>query len=923
MKPYHKRKQYLRVRVDTCADVNVMPASVYKEIFKDPNLSKLGAKKVDLFVYNESRVDIIGSCIFYMHNTVHDKVIEVTFHIARNDGSVLLSCQTTFDLSLVQAKKRLEYVPPKAKLICSEIDNPKKCTIQAMNTSAKKSTQDAMNTSAKKSTQDAISTSAKKSTPNADNTSAKKSTSNAEHTTAKRNYQNADRPFIVRTKEQMMEHYGDVFEGIGRFPGEPYHIQLDPSVKPKQTPCRPVALHLKDAFRAEIDKMLKLGVIRPVHHATPWINSFVLVESKDKKTGKPKLRICLDPTNLNKAIVREPYCFRTPDDIAHKLANAKHITVVDMNKGYWHEALDAESQLLTTFNTEEGRFCFTVMPFGTTVAGDVFQRKLDTIINKVPQVTGIADDLMIVGYEEDGSDHDKALTELLETCRKNNLKLNYDKIQYKAQSVEFFGETYTVNGRLPSKDKVKAIAEMPEPKNLKEVQTFNGMLQYLSKFSARIAELSEPVRDLTRKNAPFMWGPEHSDAFKMLKKEITEAPVLRYYDPKKPVTLQTDASGGGLGAVLLQEQHPVYFASKALTDAEKGYVAIELEALAIAWAMEKFHHFLYANHFTLETDQKPLVAILTKSLNEATPRMQRLLMRTLPYDFEIKYLPGPQNQLADCLSRIGCQKDQIQLPKVNVNEITATLTAPAAQLTKLKNETEQDDELVLLKDAVMKGWPKTIQDLPQEIQPYWNFREELTIEDGLVLKLTRIVIPKSMHNEILQQLHAGHLGLTKCKERARETVYWPGLYDQLKELVTNCEICLKYSTSNKSPAKEQQMGQEIPLTPWTKLASDIFHFENASYLLVVDYHSRFPVICKLDSMSAHNVTNYMRAIFSEYGWPEKLITDNGPCYKSDTFKSAMHDMGVEHITSSPHYPQSNGLAEKYVQIAKNLLYKAR
>ena len=175
------------------------------------------------------------------------------------------------------------------------------------------------------------------------------------------------------------------------------------------------------------------------------------------------------------------------------------------------------------------------------------------------------------------------------------------------------------------------------------------MVNYLSKFNPRLSELAECLHDLICVNVPFQWGPEHAEAFTSIKQEIIQAPVLKYYDPKKPTVLQTDASAKGLGACLLQCEHPVYFSSKALTDSQKGYVAIELEALAISWAMEKFYHFLYATKFVLETDQKPLETILAKSLNAATPRLQRILIKTFAYDFTIKYLPGENNQLADCL----------------------------------------------------------------------------------------------------------------------------------------------------------------------------------------------------------------------------------------------------------------------------------
>ena len=145
------------------------------------------------------------------------------------------------------------------------------------------------------------------------------------------------------------------------------------------------------------------------------------------------------------------------------------------------------------------------------------------------------------------------------------------------------------------------------------------MIKYLSTFSACLSELAEPICELVKERVPFNWGPEHDEAFSLMKKEVTAAPILAYYNPKKPTVLQTDASCKGLGVYLLQNEKPVYFASKALTETQKGYVAIELESLAVAWAMEKFHHFLYRNQCTLQTDQKPLEAILSKSLNQATP----------------------------------------------------------------------------------------------------------------------------------------------------------------------------------------------------------------------------------------------------------------------------------------------------------------
>ena len=209
------------------------------------------------------------------------------------------------------------------------------------------------------------------------------------------------------------------------------------------------------------------------------------------------------------------------------------------------------------------------------------------------------------------------------------------------------------------------------------------------------------------------------------------------------------------------------------------------------------------------------------------------------------------------------------------------------------------------------------------MQPYWTFREEVTVEGGLILKGTRIVIPDKKWEAISKLIHDRHLGLNKCKLHANETVYWPGLNDQLEKLVLNCELCLKYSHSKCKQEPSLSLGQEVPLYPLTKLATNIFHFEEASYLLVIDYTSKFPVVHKLTSMTGQHIANQCKLIFSEYGWPETLVSDNGPCYTAEVFTKLMKEYNVNHITSSPYCQQSNGLAEKYVLLVKNLFFKAK
>ena len=209
-------------------------------------------------------------------------------------------------------------------------------------------------------------------------------------------------------------------------------------------------------------------------------------------------------------------------------------------------------------------------------------------------------------------------------------------------------------------------------------------------------------------------------------------------------------------------------------------------------------------------------------------------------------------------------------------------------LKQVRIATQEDDKLALLMHTITQGLPSNIKEVCSVIQSYWSFREELTIEDGIILKGTRTVIPVKKQEAVLKLIHEGNLGLNKCNLHVKETVYWPGLNDQLEKLIFNCELCLKYSQAKCKQKPTMSLGQEIPLHPWTKLATDLFHFEVASYLLILDYTSRFLVVCKPSSMTEQHVANHCKQVFSEYGWPETFISDNAPHYTVDTFTSVMN-----------------------------------
>ena len=294
-------------------------------------------------------------------------------------------------------------------------------------------------------------------------------------------------------------------------------------------------------------------------------------------------------------------------------------TIADFNKGYWMVELDPESRKYTTMALDIGRFQWTRLPMGSIVAQDVFQRKLDAIFLDIPGVTGIADDMVIYGKTD--LEHDRHLINFLDICRKNTLTLNPDKMQFRLPQVSFFGHQWSAKGLSPDPKKVAAVKRMDLPEDVETMRSFLGLVNYLNRFSPRLAELSEPLREICRQDTEFQLTKSVRGAFLKTKEEISKHVTLPYFNPRSDTTLQTDASKKGLGAVILQDSKPVMFASRALTRAEKNYQNLERECLATIWGMEKFHYFLYGKHFMLETDQKPLASIYKKHMVDISPRI--------------------------------------------------------------------------------------------------------------------------------------------------------------------------------------------------------------------------------------------------------------------------------------------------------------
>ena len=732
-------------------------------------------------------------------------------------------------------------------------------------------------------------------------------------------------------KEDILDQYANTFEGLGEL-GPPVHFQIDESIQPVQMPVHRIPVAKREREKQALDRYVEQGVIAKVNEPTAWCSNELIRETPKK------FRVCIDPSQtVNRAIHRPKHQMPTLNEQLHKLSAAKCFSLVDVKEGFLHIPLDEDSSWMTTMHTSYGRYRWLRLPFGITSAPEEFQMRLTTALEGLEGIICIADDILVYGegndYEEAQKDHDRRFIALMECCHQKNIRLNAAKLQFKLKELKFMGTIISDQGMKPDPDKVAAITQIPPPENKAALLRFIGMVNYLSPFCANLSSVIQPLRMLTQEAVPFIWSNAQDNAFTKAKQLISSAPVLAYYDLHKPVVLQTDASDYALGGALLQPNdngklQPVAFTSSSMSTTEQRYSQIEKECLAICNCFQKFDQWLYGKaDIVVHTDHQPLETIIKKPLNKAPARLQRMLMKLQRYRFHLTYKRGATLHLADTLSRAALpQPTSARVTHFDVfrMELESEQNRRNPRLEEstenhLREQTSKDVTLAALYKVIVHGWPEDKSVLSESLRPYWNYRDELSVKNGIIYKGTQVMVPQSMHKEMLRKIHANHFGAESNIRMAREVLFWPGMRKSIQDMCDACGTCAQYGTT---APKEPMKSLPIPTRPWQIVSQDICELHNQSYLVTVCHFSDWIEVDKLGDTLSSTVIEKTKAHFARYGVPAICHTDNGPQFISNQYRKFSVEYGFKHTTSSPYHPKGNGRAEAAVKVAESMLKKA-
>lgn len=688
---------------------------------------------------------------------------------------------------------------------------------------------------------------------------------------------------------------------FGKIKDVEVEIPIKPDVKPVQQPYRRVPAPLEKIVDDKIDELFRKGIIEKVK-SSKWISPLVIVPKQND------IRVCVDMRRANEAVERENHPLPTMEDFLPELRTAKYFTKLDVKQAFHQVEIAPSSRDITTFITKKGLFRYKRLMFGITCAPEIFQKIMEQILKGCDGCLNYMDDVIVFAPTKES--HETRLRNVIQRLNEFNVTLNKEKCVYGVNEIDFLGHRLSSDGIKPTHDKILAIKQFREPHSTEEVRSFLGLVNYLGKFIPNLATVSEPLRRLIKDNANFEWNTEQQKSFEMLKGCISEESTLGYYNINDRTQVIADASPVGLGSILIQFNdngvpRVICYANRSLTDVERRYAQTEKEALALIWAVERFHYYLFGREFELITDHKPLEVIFGPK-SKPCARIERWVLRLQSYKYKVIYKPGKTN-IADPLSRLLQETTSKPGFNTKANEYVAWLLSyavpKAIDLQEISAESVKDDVIQTVKMAIYGNvWGESAS-------AFKHFETELCFEGEILLRGTRIVLPTNLRLRALELAHEGHPGISVMKRRLRAKVWWPKLDQQVEAFVKKCKGCtLVGAPSVPEPLKSTQ----LPSDPWQHVAIDYLGpLPSGHYLFVViDYYSRFFEIEIMKNIDAAESIQVLKTIFARFGIPFSITADNGPQLQSNEFKQFCNDSNIRLVNTIPYWPQQNGEVER-------------
>ena len=691
--------------------------------------------------------------------------------------------------------------------------------------------------------------------------------------------------------------------------------------------------------------MLEQDIIRP--SSSPWSSPVVLVKKKDGS-----LRFCVDYRKLNDVTIKDSYALPRIDDCLDSLSGSRFFSALDLASGYWQISLAEEDKCKSAFSTHDGLFSFEVMPFGLTSAPATFQRVMQDTLRGLQWDICLVylDDILI--FSKDFDEHLERLGQVFDRLKTAGFTLKPSKCHFFRREVEYLGHIVSSSGISPNPKKVKAVQECPFPKNIHEVRHFLGLVSYYRRFIKDFSTVAKPLITMTEKKARVQYTPQAFKAFCDLKSALLNAPVLSCPDFSQPFIVETDASQVGLGAVLTQKlnghEHPIAFASKVLTKAERNYSTTEREALAIVWSIRYFHSYLHGRKFLLRTDHKPLKFI--KTVRDPKHRLARWITELGQFDFDIEFRTGRTNSHADGLSRLPHGDNSIE-------ELDDDILLPPESRRDGVFPVESEQRTMAASTQLLSGW--TPFDIVQAQRACPKLSLILKILDGESIsldasswdsefrhyeKLARqneiirpkgyleyrgvVVIPTQERPNVLRWAHddatAGHLGREKTLARLQPRVYWWRMEDSVRDWIVTCDTCQSFRVER--PSTRQPLTPMPIFPPLSAWACDLIVSlpttprGNKYILVAIDYGTRWVEAFPLPNQSAETISRVLLdQVFFRFGIPEVIHSDQGANFESRLLHEICNLLGIKKTRTTPYNPRGNGLVEKMNSTIKKCL----